>query len=165
MKPIFRLAALSLIVLALTAFSCVDFEVEHPTYEIGETGVLIIRNPSRLPMAIGGCNPTSYQERLPGRWVPDPFLRLACAFFTDLDGNHTLYGYDLIPPKSSTEIEFPTDWLQSKPGMMRVLQRVSTACDYPSEPGEPIKCRRFETITTDPVVIFESGTTDTVERS
>ena len=70
------MTALTLLVL----LSCVVGKVERPTYELGETGMLIVRNPSRFPMAIGGCNPTFYQERMPGRWVPDPLLRPACVF-------------------------------------------------------------------------------------
>lgn len=162
MTPFFRCVTLSLIASLLLAFSCVEAEVERPTYEVGEPGVLVIRNPGRLPMAIGGCNPTFYQERLPGRWVFDPFLRLSCAFFTDLEGKHTLSGYELILPKSSIRLEFPTDWLQSQPGIMRILQRVSVACEFPRHPDEPITCSGVEIITTDPVVIFEPGTSETI---
>jgi hypothetical protein len=149
----------------LFAFSCVDAEVERPTYEVGEAGVLVIRNPSRLPMAIGRCDPASYQERLPGRWVPDPFPRPPCVSGTGSDANHTLLLYELIPPKGSTRIEFPTNWLRSKPGVMRVLQQVSVACEFPRKPDAPLMCNGVERITTDPVVVFEPGTTDTVERS
>ena len=160
-----RLASLIVIAAPILAFSCVEAVVEQPTYEVGEPGVLIIRNPSRLPMAIGGCNPASYQERLPGRWIPDGFIRPACVFSTDLDGNHELVNYELIPPRGSIKIDFPTDWLRSRPGVMRVLQRVSVACEFPRDSDESVICHGVEEITTDPVVIFEPGSTDTVGRS
>ena len=165
MTPFLRFVTLSLAASVVLAFSCVEAEVERPTYEVGEAGVLIIHNPSKLPMAIGGCNPVFYQERLPGRWVPDSFIRPACVFFTDLNGKHTLANFKLIPPKASTRILFPTNWLQSEPGIMRILQRVSVACEKPGDPDSPLTCNGVEVITTDPVVILEPGTTETLGRS
>jgi hypothetical protein len=163
MAQLIRSVALGFTAFVLLAFSCVDAETERPTYEVGEPGVLVIRNPSRLPMAIGLCDFASYQERLPGRWVPIPFPRPPCVSGTGSEGKHTLFLYELIPPKGSTRIEFPTALLQSTPGVMRVLQGVSVACEFPHEPGEPLMCNGVERITTDPVVVFEPGTTDIVE--
>ena len=155
---------IALIGVATLAFSCVEAKVERPSYEVGEQGVLIIRNPSRFPMAVGGCNPSSYQERLPGRWVPDSLLRPACAFVTEPNGRHSLSQYELIQPRGSIRIAFPTDWLRATPGIMRVLQRVSVGCEFPLNAGDPIICHGVEQITTDPVVIFEPGTTEVVGR-
>jgi hypothetical protein len=161
------LFGLVLLLPMLMANRCAQFEVADPSYEIGEAGVLIIRNPSPLPMAIGGCNPVFYEERLPGRWVGDGFLRLACAFFTSLDGEHELQAPRIIPPHGEIEVGFPTDWLSSSPGIMRVRQRVSLGCtptnSNPRWPDE-VTCRRVEVIVTDPIVVFEPGTTETVGR-
>ena len=141
-----------------------ESEVERPIYEMGETGVLVVRNRSRLPMAIGGCNPTSYQERLPGRWVPDPFIRPACVFTASPDGRHTLEHYQLIRPGGSVIIPIPTDWVGETPAIIRVIQRVSVACERRKRSTRPLNCRGFETITTDPVVVVEPGTTEVIGR-
>ena len=156
------ISSTSLVLLLL--LSCVEAEVAEPTYEVGQPGTLIIRNGGALHMAVGGCNPVFYQERLPGRWVLDGFIRPACAFFTSIDGTHTLYRYTLIPPHGSIEVQFPTDWLASTPGIMRVSHRVSTLCEPPAEEGAPLTCRGVEGVTTDPIVIFEPGTTETIDR-
>ena len=162
MTRLLRLGALTLAVLPLLAFSCAEVSVESPTYEIGEIGLLRIRNPSNFPMAVGGC--TLFQERLPGRWVTDRISSPACLFAPASDGEHILAEYELIPPKQSLKIEFPTDWLESEPGVMRIIQRVSVGCDFPKDLGDPITCRRVDEIETDPVVVMKPGTSDTVSR-
>ena len=148
--------------LAVILLSCVEARVEQPTYEFGETGTLIVHNPSRFPMAIGGCNPSYYQERLPGRWVSDPLIRPACVFHSEPGGRHTLTNYQLIRPKQSLDVAFSTAWVAATPAIIRVLQRVSTGCEAVATPGEPLTCHAVEVITTDPVIVFEQGTSDVV---
>lgn len=148
----------------LMGSNCARSEVAAPSYEVGEPGVLIIRNPSPLSMAIGGCNPVFYEERLPGRWVLDGFIRPTCAFGTDEDGRHDIQRPLIIPPHGEVEVTFPTDWLISSPGIMRVYQRVSVGCRPTPGLHDPVTCRGIQTIVTDPIVIFEAGTTDVRER-
>lgn len=163
MKP-FALMLL-LVSPALLATTCAEVKVDRPSFEVGESGSMTIENPTPYLMAIGGCNPVFYQQRLPGRWVPDPFIRPACVFSTDPDGGHTLRSPLLIPPHGKVTLGFPTDWLSSTPGIMRVLQRVSVGC-RPLDPStNTVRCRAAEQLVTPPIVIFEPGTTDTVARS
>ncbi len=151
-----------LLSVALLALGCAKVKVERPTYELGETGILTVANPSILPMALGGCRPSFYQERLPGRWVPTG--ELPCSLYSVPNSEHVLNEYVVIPPGGSVEVEFPTDWVQSTPAIIRIVQHVSTACEPPKTPGEPLTCHRAEELTTDPVVILEPGTTDTIGR-
>jgi len=97
--------------------------------------------------------------------VHDPVIRPACVFFAEADGRHTLDGgrYRLIPPGGSARVEFPTDRVRATPAIIRVLQRVSTVCEPVKSPGDPITCHAHEVVTTDPVAIFEPGTSEAVE--
>lgn len=146
----------------LLALGCAKVKVEQTTYELGETGVLIVVNPSPLPMALGSCRPSFYQERLPGRWVPNG--QPPCSLVVAPNAEHVLNEYVLIPPGGSVEVDFPTNWVRSTPAIVRIVQRVSTACEPPETPGEPLKCHRAEELTTDPIIIFEPGTTNTIGR-
>jgi hypothetical protein len=156
------LAALSI---GVVACDSADHEVGSPTYEFGESGIVTIHNPTDQYMAHGGCNPNYYLERLPGRWVPDPLIRLACAFWTDENGRHELqYRYTLIPPGGSLDIGFPTDWVASLPAIIRVLIRISKGCTLPAIESDPIVCEGVDVIKTDPIVVFEPGTSEVYGR-
>ena len=154
-----------LVVLPLLMGShCAESEVAAPSYEVGEPGVLIVRNPSPQTMAIGGCNPVFYEERLPGRWVPDGFIRPACAFGTREDGQHEIWYPLLIPPHGEVEVQFPTGWLLSTPGIMRVLHRVSVNRAQHADRTDVVTCGGVDSIVTDPIVIFEAATTTNRDR-
>lgn len=162
MAPLPRLRRVVLLLVLPLALGCARLEAEEPTYELGEMGVLVVVNPSPLPMALGHCRPSFYQERLPGRWVPTG--PQPCGLYTSPNREHVLDQYVIIPAGGSVEVRFPTDWVQSTPAIIRIVQRVSTACEPPRTPGEPLKCHRAEQLTSDPIVIFEAGTTDTIGR-
>lgn len=157
-----RAFALLALVFVVSGSTCSRSEFASPTYELGEPGVLIIRNPSTHGMAIGGCNPSFYQERLPGRWVPDPLARPACVFFIREGEPHILPATGFIPPGGSIEVSFPTGWLSQVPGIMRVLHRVSLGCRAAPQFPANVACSAVEQLVTEPLVVFEPGTTDGV---
>jgi hypothetical protein len=142
-----------------------EAEPEQHIYDLGETGFLVIRNVSDENVAVGGCNPSFYEERFSGRWVPDPLFRPACAFYTNLDGSHELGGrYELIPPRASIRVPFPTWWVSETPGVIRVRHRLSVGCEVPTESGAPLYCSGVTGLVSDPILIVEPGTGETVGR-
>lgn len=148
----------------LALLSCVEAEPERHIYDRGATGFLVIRNLSRELMAVGGCNPAFYEERVPGHWLSDPLIRPACVFYTDIDGSHELDRYDLILPGSSLRVPFPTGWISGAESVIRVRQRVSLGCRAPIVRGEPLHCSGVAQLVSEPILIVEPGTAEAVER-
>ena len=158
-----RAVLLRFVLVASLLVSCVESEVEEPSYEVGEVGTILITNPTPAPMAIGGCNPQFVEIREPGRWrLPANILYLACAFGTSLDGRHTLTHYQLISPGETVPVTFGTRFVEETPAIIRVRQRISVGCDQPDIDGAPITCRGVTHILTDPLPIFAPGTTEEV---
>lgn len=156
------------LLLSLLTLSCAVAKVDKGIYEIGEVGKLRVFNPTQQYMAVGrpGCTNfvLRFQIRRPGRWTPDPLMRLACVD-VGIQGLHTLDDYRLIRPGASIEIEFPTHWVEEDPTILRVLQHVSVGCERPRRSGAPIRCSEFTTVTTDPFIVVAPGTTESQARS
>jgi hypothetical protein len=144
-------------------FACVDAEPERHIYDRGETGFLVIRNLGHELVAVGGCNPSFYEERVSGSWLPDPLIRPACGFFTNPDGTHELERYEIIRPGSSLRVPFPTDWISEPESVIRVHQRVSVDCEPPKR-GQPLRCSGVANLVSDPILIVEPGTAESVRR-
>jgi hypothetical protein len=155
-----QLAALVLVTGSLFV-ARVDAEPEQRIYDRGEIGVLVIHNFGREPVAVGGCNPSHYEERIASHWMPDPLLRLACAFGTSADGSHELDRYEIIRPRSSLRVSFPTHWINGAEGVIRVKHRVSVGCGRPRR-GRPLRCSGVAQLVSDPILIVEPGTADAV---
>ena len=159
MNPVLSIVAVGL----LGLFARVEAEPERRIYDRGEIGILVIRNFTRKPIAFGGCNPTIYQERVLGHWISDPLLRPACVSGTRPDGSHELERYEIIRPRSSIRVPFPTDWISEAEAVIRVRLRVSIGC-HPPKKDEPLHCSGVSLHVSDPILIVEPGTAEAFER-
>ena len=146
---------------AAEIITALEIEPEQHIYDRGDTGFLVIRNFTSRYVAVGGCNPSYYEERGTGEWLPDNLIRLACAFYTRLDGSHELDHYEIIRPKSILRVSFPTGWISESEGVIRVRQRVSVDCQ-PPKANAPLHCAGVSNLVSDPILIVEPGTAEEV---
>jgi hypothetical protein len=155
------------IILALAAVllpGCdLEAKLEAAIVEEGASALVTIENTTQANIAFGGCNPALYEERLPGRWVPDPLLRLACGGDLTLeDGRLPAFAYAVAAPGENLTLEIPTSWVSALPAIIRGRFSVKTWCTPPNEGG--FECEDSLQLITDPIVIVEVGTVDTVDR-
>jgi hypothetical protein len=159
-----RIRVASIIGASLALLSCVVAEPERKIYDRGEIGWVVIRNLTHDTLAVGGCNPSHYDQRIADAWRPDPLLRPACVFGTNPDGSHQLQGYELIRPRGALRVPVPTTWVRGSDAVIRLRQRVSAGCQVPARRGEPIHCASVLNLVSDPILIVEPGTADDFAR-
>jgi hypothetical protein len=92
-----------------------------------------------------------------------PGIVPGCVFGTKPDGSHTLDSfYQVLLPKQTIEIPFRTRFIEAEPALIRVTQRISVGCETPRESGGSIACSGVDYFVTDPIPVFEPGTTESV---
>jgi hypothetical protein len=153
-----------LVLTAVVLLGCdLEAKLEAVIVEEGASALITVKNTTQANIAFGGCNPAFYEERLPGRWVPDPLLRLACASdVTFEDGRLPAFAYAIAAPGENLTLEIPTSWVSALPAIVRGRFSVKIWCTPPTDGG--FECGDSVQLITDPIVIVEVGTIDTVDR-
>lgn len=155
-----RAAGLCSIAIALLALVGCDLEAEPEATVVDKGSVVRVAIENTTGANIGiseGCwGHSTYQERLPGRWVPAPFFycqAIESPPFRTSD-------YQIARPGEALSVDIPTSWVGELPAVVRGNYVVRTGCTAPE--NGLFDCEDSTVLTTDPVLLVEPGTADTV---
>ena len=166
-----------LALVAACALGCVEVSTDRTVYEVGDTIEMVVQNNTPLDAAllIGDSCRQLMQVRAPGEWRSPRGVGSVAGCRNVPQEAGGAYALDeratLVAPGASVNVPFstraisphPDPSFDSAPAILRVGSTVFSACSRSDLNGseQTIRCRRRDLIFSEPVVVFQPGTSET----